>query len=169
MFVVEDVDAHAASLVRAFRVERALEVLGKRLGGAVQRERMGKENKSENDEMKQDAHVCVSLDVADEGEVAGAGVADVCVDGDGAACVSGDVIRELCAGDGGGVGPTECGEDGHGADGGRGEGISVGGRRAAECECGGWTSGTGQEPTLPSLQIRHVPVTTAKLPSQGPS
>ena len=69
--------------------------------------------------MKQDAHVCVSFDVADESEVAGTGVADVGVDGDGAACVSGDVIWQLWAGNGGAVRPElggECSEDGHGED-----------------------------------------------------
>ena len=50
--------------------------------------------------MKQDAHVCVSFDVADESEVAGTGVADVCVDGDGAACVSGIYIGERRRGPG---------------------------------------------------------------------
>lgn len=73
-----------------------------------------------NDEVKQDAHVCVTFDVADEGEVAGTGVADVCVDGDGAARVSRDVIRKLRVGGGGGIRPelaTECAEGGHGEDG----------------------------------------------------
>ena len=77
--------------------------------------------REKNDEVKQDAHVCVSFDVADESEVAGTGVADVCVDGDGAACVSGDMIRKLWAGDGGAVRAELCaqsGEDGHGEGGG---------------------------------------------------
>lgn len=44
--------------------------------------------------------VDVALDVAYEGEMAGACVADVGVDGDGAAVVAGDVVGELSGGGG---------------------------------------------------------------------